>query len=523
MVSHTDQPASPDARATLETASVPIQASGEEVSRSTIQHQFIVNNLSLSYIFCFDFGSEDILPFSGQKEIEMIKSFTHGIYFINKDEIGISGTNSNNILNIYRSDMYKRRFKNSVLSQRKTLMLQFPEFRTRGIVHNNTEIISSDQSVSFNVSATLNEMGIGTLVFWLDLRGKFSFAELSKLREISNLNTSVDLRSGFDNKLRLYGNFSFIELAQFLIISLSTIKKSIYEIDQIQSKLSQSKKIKEIYKYECDKASSDLKLSYDIDFYPIYHFDFTNDPTMKRDELQAFTTQHKQMIRGLITGDVNWDKKKSEVIESFLNDFSFSTRDSIQWFTHPNGSIKMYSNDLETSLSTSKILITFELEIILTMKYFLYKLIHNINYFSEIAKSSYPIRSLSKLRDKEMRKLDDYYSVDFLQKDTTISRIAKFKEMMNIDMILEIAEKKIESLNIYTTTEYQDAIGWQQLFLTIIFGIFGAGNLAFVILDYGIKKQVLSLSFYWVIIITLVSMILSGAIILLIFRKTRIN
>lgn len=492
-------------------------------------------DLSIGYIFTFDFGSEDILHLNDKNILHKMEDFVSGYYYIpDKADIVNFETYENEILNTYKSKMYEERFKKSVLQQRRSLMIQLPtvELYTLSYLLGKSNTITSGK-VSLNCTVTLNEMGVGSLVLWLDfpLDEKINSNLLLNFKQINNIHTRIDWSLGAKKGLRINGDYTLRDIAQFIIICLNTTFFSSVNVQKIKKDLSLNVSLNDIHKNICRfTQKNDLIVTTDMVSYPIFHLDFKSNNAANVEYINNFVDENKQLIRALATGDKNWDKKKPELIEKFLKENNFTTRDSIQWFTYNEGSVKIYSNKLETSLLTSKVLITFELELMLTMKHYVYKIIRNLNHFTGLMQNKFPLRTVSKFRDREMRRLDEFYNLDFIQKDTTANRVDRFKKMLNIDEVLQIAITKIDSLNGYMNTEFQNSSALRQVALSVIFGTFTSGGLFYNIIRKAVENNIFvwgynlaDLRFRYQIGLTLILMSFVGSFILLYFRKIRIS
>jgi hypothetical protein len=484
-----------------------------------------LGGLSLSYIFTFDLGSDEKLSLVEQKTLNRLNAFALGFYvvgsWVSRDQL----SRVPDFLESYRSEMYERRFKPTMLSQRRTVILQLPPIELLGLTHLYTELIPANRVLTLNCTSTLNEMGVGSIVFWLDLENSFKFRleQLIAFRDISNLSTQVDWRVAPDINIRLNGSYSLMDIARLVIILLHSATSSRVKLKEVKQKLDSDETLLKVHSEICSKWHGTLKASSEIESYPIFHLNLAQMQNGDKKFLHEFVLRHKAELRGIITGDLNWDKKVQSIVDRFWEDYSFSSRETICWITHPNGSMKIYSSELETPLLSSKLLITFELEIMLTMKQFIYRIIRNLNFFSASSKNKYPLKSLAKLREEEMRRLDDYYNLDILQHDTTINRLDKFRRMFRIDDLLQIALKKFEGLNIYMATEFQNAEAERQLVLTIVFGVFGTGLFVFEGLTKGTEDKVFNLPFLSLIAWTLGSMVAVGILIYLIYRRVRMR
>lgn len=489
------------------------------------ENPILIKGLSLGYVFTFELSSDDKVSFTDNAILERFSSFVAESYVVGTGTFHRYIESSSDFLQAYRDEMYERRFKKTHLARRKTLLLQFPSQEIRGLAFRHSDLIPIESVSRLNCTTTLNEMGVGSLVFWIELdsKGEFTYDKLTSLRQADNLTTTVDWRLGPNKALRLRGVYSVEELARFVVISIFCSLYKRVNVSEIVSQLSLNASVPDIHDLVCKTCGSDVQVSSHLEFYPIYHIDYCNNPPGDNAALEQFVAKSKKQIRGLLTGDANWDKKSDDIISRFLKEHSFSTRESIRWFTDANGSLKIYSSELETPVLISKVLITFELEIMLTMKHFIYKIIGNLNYFSELSRSSLPLRSLARLRDREMRRLDEYYNLDLLQKDTTVTRLDKFKLMFRTEEMFQVALKKFEGLNLFMATEFQAASAKRQLALTIVFGMFGAGNLVYAVLRQGKETNSLSLNFPEQIFVTLGAMAIVAGVIILAFGRTKLK
>jgi hypothetical protein len=460
---------------------------------SLVDLNFPLPGISLTYLFTFDLGSLESVQLTNDKILDIFSSFTSSSYVISDNEIRYYNTLAQSTLETYKSEMYERRFKNSVLPQRASIMLQLPVQNLAGILHPDADLVPTDHLVKVEFTCTLNAIGVGFLAMWIHLEreGTFTFDQLYSLRDSQMLSASVDWRMGPGDGIRLLGRYCFVDLAKFVIIAIyCALSKSLSTV-RISQQLGREP-LEKVHAKVCEQ----VKAFKGIDHYLVFHVNLTEAEKYSSEIVSEFVKSNAALLRGLVTADANWSKKKPELVNAFVDSCSFSTRSTIFWLTHPNGSIKIYASDLETPLLISKILIVFELELVLTMRFCLHKLISNLNALSSHSRNFLPIRRLTKLRDQELRRLDDYYNLDILQKDTTENRLSKFQKMLKIDDILQIADRKFNSVNSYMMTEYQNASAQRQFALTIIFGIFGAGTLTFHMLREAAQKKIIHLSFW---------------------------
>ncbi|MFN0277814.1 MAG: hypothetical protein ACKVRN_04340 [Pyrinomonadaceae bacterium] len=491
-----------------------------------------INGLSMSYVFTFDFGSEEILDLSSAKLKQGLETFTSTYYFLGEGKQIEIGSSEHLLLKAYKKEIYELRFKQAGLVQRKSLILQLDPIELDGLTYNSVEVVRN--KIRLDTTVQIHEMGVGSVVFWLDLEGKENFQTegLSGFGDTANLRTKVNWSGGSNKELRIDGIFSIEELARFVIICLNSIffddslRASDVEnrtlTNVVKKMLADNKTLEYVHSFICQETTRNMILVHEqIDSYPIFHFNFKNKTDADINFINTFVENNKKQIRGLVAKDKNWDKKTDQIVDEFLKTSSFSTRESIKWFTHNTGSLKIYSHEIETDVLTSKVLITFELELVLTMKHYVYKIIRNLDYFTNLSKEELPLRALAKFRNREMRRLDEYYNLDFLQKDTTRNRIDRFKVILNVEDVLQIALKKLESLNLFLNTEHQFASQRRQTIISTVFGIFGAGNLANAFLIHLIKDRNFVIPLGWHVFNVLMSMLVIGVIIFFITNNKK--
>src|SRR5579864_2726004 len=120
--------------------------------------------------------------------MQLLRSFAMGSYAVGEDDARIHQTEANyddGLLRAYRTEMYGRRFKRSMLSRRNSLVVQLIPVELRGLAYNHKELVSEDHILTLNVTANLNELGVGSLVFWINLTDSvpFSVPSLLPLRD----------------------------------------------------------------------------------------------------------------------------------------------------------------------------------------------------------------------------------------------------------------------------------------------------------------------------------------------------
>lgn len=489
------------------------------ISQPSSSDTFALKGVQMAYVFAFDLGSEETIPFFGPEIAERLKYVVGGCFSLPEGRTYSFQTEPTPILKIYKDEMYDKRFRRELIHSLQTLVVEFEPVTANGLSHNHDVILSPNVTVKLKASATLHRMGVGSLVIWIEpsTHNSYSMETVMKLRDASGVRTGIDWRIGKPQALRLNGNYAISDIARFLIINLflAIYKKS---VEHTSARIQNGDPLNDIHTELCKTIPGEITVSSHLDVYPIYHVDYKSSQSLNATAVSQLVEQRKAEFRGLITGDLNWDKKKPKMCEDLLNECDYTTRDSIRWYTHQNGSLKIYSADLETDIDVSKALIVFELEFVVTMRHFAYSILRNLDRITDQEVGHLPIKKLAKLRDREMRRLDEFYNLDFLQKDTTLARLEKYKGQFRINNLFHIAMQKFESLNLFLSTQYQEAGFNRTLLLSIVFGVFATGQLIWGFLMFGIESGVFQLKWNEACLFTLGCMSFVGIIIYLASR-----
>jgi len=214
-----------------------------------------------------------------------------------------------------------------------------------------------------------------------------------------------------------------------------------------------------------------LEICPEIESYPVFFFELASS----NEDMRKVITNHTREIRGILTGDLNWKMKKKSIYEKIL-DNDCSSRDSSIWLMASRGTFKVISNQFGTPTERSNVLAVFELEILLTLKFALNRINYNLSTVSE---QKWDISILSELRDDVIRKIDKFYNINISHKDTTIARMEKGKNILNINYIYKATMNKFHSLDRRLDSLYQASSHRQKIWLTALLGVFGVGSLIF--------------------------------------------
>jgi hypothetical protein len=440
----------------------------------------------------FDAGDLDV-ELNNENFLNRFEDVAKGAYVVNKNKlIKFHGENCP-LLECYL-ELFNKRIKSQFRERRETVVIELKDLRTKGLSYKGQDVISEGQKSTLCVTLTLDKIGVGCLTYWLKIPAPMSIKIARVLRDLSNLKTIVTI-----DVLNYTGELSFYDIVELLICVLF---KRIYP-DKLQAVdickgLLEGKRVSSLHAEICKLLDSKSEIYREIVPYPVY---FIETP-MKTRDLHAFREKNARKIRAILTGDIHWQRKKTEIVRRQVVELDKSSADSVIWLTDTDGTVKLFSTDFETDRLMSKVLTIFELEILLTQKFFL----HTVNYnLSKVTEKEWTPKRLSEFREDVIEKLDKYYNIDISQKDTTRYRIEDFKDILHINYLYEIAMAKFEGLSKRIEAYYETASWNRDFMLALILGVFGVG--AFV---HTLSMQVLKAENYSIVVyLTLVSMVIT--------------
>lgn len=219
------------------------------------------------------------------------------------------------------------------------------------------------------------------------------------------------------------------------------------------------------------KGKSFSPISYDCNSYPIIFIQYN----MSTDELKSAINSVDKIrdFRLVLYGDFHWRLKTDDVIQSTVVDVNITTRNSIGWYVTSQGMLKIASSDInnETSIEESFTTALLETDLVLTMRYFLSSIMLDLSRISDQYED--PI-SIDLLKENIFESMDRYFNINVSQNDLTIKRIEKLESVFYVDRIYSDVKDRIEILSTKIANENSNTVERQQVFLTIIFGLFGS-------------------------------------------------
>lgn len=469
-----------------------------------------LKKLEFTIISAFDIGILKKEDFNSTGFTESFRNTAKGAYIVSEGYMLPWKESEIKYLKYYK-ELYDNRIKKQFRKFRESIIFELEEIPCKGLRYNNeTLIIGDNERFNIHVIFAINKIGIGILFMLFEIPPRNIIEQSRKLRDTENLYTEINLpfynaEISISNLIRLY---------QSLLLSIiHSDKDTEQNKDKFRIILHDNEdNISSFYDFICEKISKDAVIYKKIEEYPTFFI----ETKINKDNLQDWKINNADVLRAIVTGDKNWYRKKNEIVQTQVIKGDQSSADSVVWIIDDDGTMKLYSSDFETDIEKSKIMALFELEILLTLKYFL----HRINfYLTEATISNWSIISIADFKDKTITDLDTYFNINISHKDTTRKRIEKCKEILHINYLHNIAIAKFDSLSSRLNSLYQSEIIRRELLLIIFFGIFSVGTLAFSIFSWIYNPEKILI----VIIGTLTPMIILAIIIILYIHKRSIG
>lgn len=219
------------------------------------------------------------------------------------------------------------------------------------------------------------------------------------------------------------------------------------------------------------KGKSYSPISYDCSSYPIIFIQYNMSTTEMKTTISS--VDKIRDFRLVLYGDYHWRLKTDDVIQSTVVDVNITTRNSIGWYVTSQGMLKIASSEInnETSIEESFTTALLETDLVLTMRYFLSSIMLDLSRISDQYED--PI-AIDLMKENIFESMDKYFNINVSQNDQTIKRIEKLESIFYVDHIYSDVKDRIEILSTKIANENSDTIERQQVFLTIIFGLFGS-------------------------------------------------
>jgi hypothetical protein len=367
--------------------------------------------------------------------------------------------------------MYQKRIRDGYRRDRNTVMVELDRIPLRDVrlLTHVTEVVLPGETFLRPVFSLYGHLGVGVLSLWLTPSTMKPLEQILVLRNCFEIAANVlpchcdvlaDLPSG-----------DLTDVPTLVARLLKGLRQRLLPPDYRREPLRVfARKAKDLHGNRGDAIS----FSSGPEAYPIFHLIMEE---FSGEDIQGIRQSEGRVLRALVTGDKNWDVKKDEVVTQLVS-HDYSTRDSIIWLTHSEGSLKIYSKDMSTSVLTSKVLISFELEIVVAMKHFLHGALSKMSH----AGRTWAPSELLTFRNAMALTLHQFYNLDVSGKDTTITRLESFKRELHVDQLQAVMQTRFDQLNALVSSSYAERHALWQDRMTASLGGFAAATVATMIL-----------------------------------------
>lgn len=361
-----------------------------------------------------------------------------------------------------------RRINSNFRNIRDSLTIKLDEIPISSISIGDKRINSLDRDNVFMTGIiSIQTIGVCTVSVWFENLKIDDENEWRNIIDPSKIQFTTSYAGINKNSWKM---FDFIRFLQLKCHDTVNSELEFLSDDRYQDYILDDKKFVE-YVMSKYKDKSFAPISYDCNNYPIIFIQYN----MSTDELKTTINSVDKIrdFRLVLYGDLHWKLKTDNVIQSTVVDVNITTRNSIGWYVTSQGMLKIASADInnETSIEESFTTALLETDLVLTMRYFLSSIMLDLSRISDQYEE--PI-AIDLLKENIFESMDKYFNINVSHNDQTIKRIEKLEGVFYVDRIYSDVKDRIEILSTKIANENSDTIERQQVFLTIIFGLFGS-------------------------------------------------
>ncbi len=391
-----------------------------------------------------------------------------GAYIIQKDRLISFHGEKCTYLEQYLNH-YSTRVKLNSRHQRGSIILELKNVRAVGLFYGDKEIVGADKSFNVKLIVTLNKFGVSTITYWVNVNSRDVVETSFMLRQPDKIRSKFEI-----DFIGFSGNLSFRDLTLLIaMLVLLRVYPHQYPKLNVVNILSQNlETVETLFHRMCLLIPSHYAVLTEPDSYPVFYL----EPDLTTERVTRVIESVGREIRAVFTGDLNWKHKKMQVVRNHLAASSVATRESAPWFVDSDGTLLLLSSTFESDRHWGRVLPIFELEILMTLKHYLTKILFLLNTVPTDSSSMY---ELAQLKETTHLNLEEFYNVDISSKDTTRKRMEACKQILGITRLLNVVEARFEIVSSRITARYQRTNARTQALLTLIFGTFGAGALSY--------------------------------------------
>lgn len=442
---------------------------GPAASGTTIRdaENSAIARIDCAHIVDFDAGSMPDEMFDTGGTSSQWLPLVVGTYVVRTDSLSAHGGTTLAHLKHYQTH-YQHRLKPQLRAVRATTVLELAPLHLRGLFHQDDQIIPWEEEWCVELTATLNKLGVATLVARFTAPGSDFVHYGAQLRDIDHLRVTADDPSYG------YGSYTLHEIYALVIARLLVTTYGVEDFPVLgRAETDQHYGSVLALRNEVAKKVGARNPAGDRASNCFTSFLLTT--TLEGQALGAWVNEGCLEVRGLLTGDAHWAHKQANRVSAELAEMNVGTRNTAPWYVSADGVVYLLAADFETDFQEARTLVVFELEILLALKHYLLRVNAQLN---EWRVDAAPLTAAASTRNKALRQLDEIYSIEMSHKDTTRARIERCKRIMGIDALRDVTFTRLEALSDYLSLGFQSRIARQQIWLTLVFGVLGVGGLA---------------------------------------------
>lgn len=488
-----------------------------------IDHFGDIKRILIGYQFHFGIGTlggTKILDCSSGQSCTL-KDISNGCYRISNDKVSLCPQPDRQLqpdeeiigkfIVGYKKNV-NRRIRTSYRGVRDSLVIKLDDFPISSLSVDNKPV--KNQSIQLSGIITIQNIGICSISLWFEGYTPQTEKEWRSVCDSALVSFTLTHTNLTRSTWQLNDFVRFLSLKCHKVMNPKVdIPATVENNEIIKGWDNFSTYLKKEY-----KKCSEEPISYNVESYPIVFIHYNLETSAINSMFE--TPSEIADARLVLNGDLHWKFKTDSVIEDTINDIDVRTRSSIHWMVAPQGTLKVCSQDLEveTSVEESFTVALLETDLILTMRYFLSAIMQNL---SELTKKFDDPIKVANMKDHIFTTMDKYFNINISQNDQTIRRIKKFKKIFHVDDTYKNVTDRLEILSVKTSNENSAVIEKQQIFLTIIFGLFGSLQVLYPFFQKLFENT--GIADIWVFFISFTTSAIIAGIIYYIVKKIKYN
>jgi|GEM_PF-5621393 hypothetical protein len=348
---------------------------------------------------------------------------------------------------------------------RDSMVIESKPIPLTGIQFHSGSLVSPTKPACIRFLIVLQKIGVGSITLWIEDLNPTNEEQWYILRDPCLVTVKLEQQALPQNVWTLIAFIRYLILLSHLGLSKQKMSRLADEI----ARATESDIALDHFlgKHLSRRYRKRILTSVQVESYPIFFLQYH----MTTEELRKAVLDKPEDIRLILCGDRNWRWKTSEIVKQSVLNADTSYRKSIFWLVNSEGSVKLCSSGLETSVKESFTATVLETDIILTMRYFLQRI---NGLMLKLGKSRLSPNELSSLRHRLFMDLDKYCNIEVSHKDTTRRRVEKLKGIFAIDSMYNGVVDRFDLLSGRLASRHAYELHIQQVLLTLVFGFFGS-------------------------------------------------